>query len=352
MFKALRGPERLIRTGQGLIAILFAYFLLMLGSNLLEDLPSLQQQPSVDSYIDSQAVNQIKQQITPLQTDIEKLKATLTDKDQNRDSVLENYKDAKQSFDNWRATRSSTQLNEKNPEVINRTKKLDELLLQKKQLDDQINQLDKQKSQIEDHLAPLENQLSQLQEQANVRYEEAMRRHELKVFFFRLAFIAPLLLLSIWLFIRHRYSNQWPFIYGFIFFSLYAFFFELVPYLPSFGGYIRYGVGIVLTFFGGRALLRWLQRYLQKKQQEQTASQEQRKESLHYEQALASLVKQQCPSCDRKLVLLNNTLPTFCMHCGLQLIATCSQCHTQTNAFYHFCPECGHANDTSRQENN
>ena len=41
MLSPSRGPERLIRIGQWLIALLFAYFLIQVGSSLIADLPAL-----------------------------------------------------------------------------------------------------------------------------------------------------------------------------------------------------------------------------------------------------------------------------------------------------------------------
>lgn len=340
-FKQLRGPERLIRTGQWAIALLFAYFLVMISAGLLEDLPSFTQAPQRSQFIDKSALEAEKNRMAPLQAEQEKLTTALADKQEARSMAASDYAKAKASFDNWRATRSSTEQSDQNPEVITRNHELDRLLTLQRQLDGQLAELQRQQSQLRTQLAPMTRAINLIHSEADERYAQALRSAELQAFFIRLAFIGPLLIAALWLFRRYRKSSQWPFVWGFILFALFGFFVELVPYLPSFGGYIRYGVGVVLTYFGGRALLRGLQRYLERKKQEQEASQEARKESIHYEAALTALSRNQCPGCDRPLIMQNGATPAFCMHCGLQLLSTCSACGLRKNAFYHYCPDCG-----------
>jgi hypothetical protein len=218
--------------------------------------------------------------------------------------------------------------------VIARARQLDGLLRQEQQLRAQRSQLEANLQRAQGELAAPQGQLEQLRRQAR-------QRSELLAFGIRLAFVGPLLLLALWQFRRYRGSDQWPFVWGFLLFGLFAFFVELVPYLPSFGAYIRYGVGALLTLVVGRSLIRWLNAYLLRKQQEQAAPQQQRQRQIRYEKALQTLGRHQCPSCERSLPRQEGALPNYCMHCGLQLQRHCDGCGSQHLACFPYCPSCG-----------
>jgi hypothetical protein len=218
--------------------------------------------------------------------------------------------------------------------VVARARQLDQLLRREQQLSAERSQVQARLEQAQVDLAVPQQQLEQLRSQAR-------QQSELLAFVIRLLFVGPLLALALWQFRRYRGSDQWPFVWGFLLFGLFAFFVELVPYLPSFGGYIRYGVGALLTLVVGRSLIRWLNAYLLRKQQEQAAPQQQRQRQIRYEKALQALGRQQCPSCERSLPRQEGALPNYCMHCGLQLQRQCGGCGSQHLACFPYCPSCG-----------
>ena len=76
---------------------------------------------------------------------------------------------------------------------------------------------------------------------------------ELRVFLYRLALTLPLLVVAGWLFVKKRKGTLLALCLGLHHLSrCLLFFVELVPYLPSYGGYVRYIVGIAITVLVGR----------------------------------------------------------------------------------------------------
>lgn len=343
MLSPSRGPERLVRLGQWLIALLFAYFLIQVGGSLIADLPLISRRPPQERFLNPARVGQLEQQLQPLQQRRDRLQGEIERLTERQLLAGEATAREQTSFDNWRAARSATEQSQQNPEVIARARQLDGLLRQEQQLRAQRSQLEADLQRAQADLAAPQGLLEQLRQQAR-------QRSELLAFGIRLAFVGPLLALALWQFRRYRGSDQWPFVWGFLLFGLFAFFVELVPYLPSFGAYIRYGVGALLTLVVGRSLIRWLNAYLLRKQQEQAAPQQQRQRQIRYEKALQALGRHQCPSCERSLPRQEGALPNYCMHCGLQLQRQCGGCGSQHLACFPYCPSCGLGSAAAAEE--
>ena len=347
MFKHLRAPERLFRIGQWAIALLFAFFLTQVGSALIADLPSMSHYPEHESFRDKAAIAKVEQEMAPTEAALRKVQQQIQQKERLLNENEQSYEKAKESFNNWLAARSTTEQSEQNPQVLAKTRQLDAMLKAQAGIQADIAALGDQRAAIEESRRPFQERIAELNWQADEAYARAVRKGELKAFGIRLAFVLPLLIIAIWLFRAHRRGRQWPFVWGFILFALFAFFFELVPYLPSFGGYVRYGVGAILTFVVGRALINALQRYLERKAQEQQAPQEERKQEISYEKALQAMAHNRCPSCERAIPAVEGAQVDFCMHCGLKLNNKCPVCGLRKNAFFLFCPSCGSAAENS-----
>jgi len=345
MLSPSRGPERLVRAGQWAIAVLFAWFLIQVGSSLIADLPLLSRAPQASQFRQEAALQAVKAKIEPLQEQNRQLQDQLRDLKERRGVAQENLQRERQSFETWRATRAVTAQSDQNPEVLQRARQVDAQLEVERSLGEEQRQLEQRQQALEQRIAPLEEQRAAVERRFEQAYEAARNRHEWVAFLIRLAFVLPVLWLALRLFRRHSGGEQWPFAWGFLLFALYAFFIELVPYLPSFGAYIRYGMGALLTYLGGRSLMRWLRAYLRRKQAEQQAPQEERLRQIRYEKALQSLAHRQCPSCERFLSNGEAPLPDFCMHCGLRIQTHCRACDHHHPAFYPFCSACGAATE-------
>ncbi len=342
MSKALRLSEKWFRRGLWLVAFVFAGFLIGLGGTVVGDLPKVEAPLQLDDFLDPQAVQPLRAQVKAAREVQEQAQAALEQAQLQRSRALSEARAERESFNQWLATRSATQRAEHDPEVLARTRRLDVLKEGERRAQQAVEAQEQALLDARQGADRALRRLEALEQEGYERLAAEQRRVELRVFFYRLALTLPLLVAAGWLFARKRKSTWWPFVWGFIFFALFAFFVELVPYLPSYGGYVRYAVGIVVTVLVGRYAILALNRYLERQRQAESLPDAQRRRDLGYDAALARLGKGVCPGCERPVDLKNEAID-FCPHCGIGLFERCGACSTRKSAFARFCHACGTA---------
>lgn len=335
-------PEKWFRIFLWVVALIFASFLIGLGSKIVADLPSVStDHMEIGDFVsDRSSYNKLKDDLKVAERQEQDINHEWEQKNHELSEQRTANHNARESFDNWLATRSVTEQSDQNPEVIKRTKELDDLKQKEQTLQNELSAIDKRQLDRRQAVETLRTQIDDMEMLAQDDFDKHLKKTELQVFIYRLLITLPLLILAWWLFRRYRHSNAWPFVWGFVFFAVFAFFVELVPYLPNYGGYVRYAVGIVMTVLIGRYGIIAMNNYLQKKREEESLSTTERQSQMNYDEAQSKIAKNICPSCERGLDFNNPDLD-FCPHCGIHLFEYCTNCTIRKSTFNHYCFKCG-----------
>lgn len=347
--------EKISRIVHYSVSIILCFFLVLLSGKIIGDLDSTTKSPETENFENKTVVANLERENSKETAIQENLKAQETSIQKAISTAKENYTNGKQSFDSWVQARKTLGSPNKDKEVIERAKKLDEFYKVEQDWRQQLNTIQTQIDSSEKRSADIQNQIDKEKLEAYKKYENELKRYELKVFLIRLLFVAPILVLGIFFFIRYRKNRFFALYFGFTLFSLYAFFFGLVPYLPSYGGYVHYSVGVLLSVGIGYYAIKRIREYIEQKQSELQVSTQERAKKIQTETAEKALENHFCPSCGKDFIIKKWEFPltktgeteaykfvtSFCRHCGLELFKDCNNCGTKNFAHIPFCSSCG-----------
>ncbi len=344
------------------ISILLCGFLILLSSRIIDDLDGTTTMPITEDFENKTVLNKYNQQLNNQTAAIENLNTKKNTIQKTVSLARANYNNEKQSFDNWLETRKTLGSPDKDTEVILRAKKLDEFYKIEQDWRLKFNALDEESLKIEKKKTQTQKIIDKETENTYAKYNQGLKKYELKLFLIRLLFVAPILFLGIFFFIKYRKNKYWPLYFGFTLFSLYAFFIGLLPYLPSYGGYVRYSVGIILSGGLGYYAIKKIREFIERKQAELKISTEERSKKIEIETAEKALANHFCPSCGKDFIIKKWEFPVvknleentyklvtnFCRHCGLELFKNCTNCGNKNFAHLPFCSSCGTGLSTNK----
>lgn len=346
--------ERTSRIVYYSISAILCLFLILLSDNIIADLDSAAVVPAIENFENTNRMSDLNKKSNAFNLEVANLNVKKGIIEKTIATAKQNYTNEKQSFDNWIQTRKTLGSPDKDQEVISRAEKLDEFYKIEQNWRSQMAAQQVFIDAIESKQQEIQKLIAKEQVVAEVKYSAEVKKYDLKVFLIRLLFVAPVLGIGIFFFVRYRRNKFWPLYFGFTLFSIYAFFFGLVPYLPSYGGYVRYAVGILLSGGLGYYAIKTIRHYIENKKAELQVSTQERAKNVQAEVAEKALANHFCPSCGKDFIIKKWEFPSknnendayklvtdFCRHCGLGLFKNCGNCGNKNFAHLPFCASCG-----------
>lgn len=339
--KSMAAPERTYGIVLWILSIVFAAFIIGLGNLVIGDLPQVEEPVHVDQFVESKQSAALKKELAQ----IAERRGAIDGKLDIARLQLEQAQKASQTgtetFQAWIQTRTATTNPQQDPEVIARTRQLEQLKANERALQASIAELENERLPLQQRESELQNRQYELERQSQPALERAMFWQELRIFAFRLLITLPMLLVAAWLVVKKRKSDHWPLMRGFVLAAVFVFFVELVPYLPSYGGYVRYAVGIALTIAAGHFLIKNMRAYLARRAAVEQQAEAERRKLVSHDEAFKKMAAKACPGCDRPIVQMEGSETNFCVHCGMTLYNRCPSCDHRKMAFFRYCMECG-----------
>ncbi len=341
------------------ISIVLCLFLIALFGKIISDIGRWKEQPKIDEFFNSELINSNKLKIKKLDTKIKTEEGKRKNINNNLRIVNSDYSNAKKSFDNWLETRKATGSSKEDKAVLLKTKQLDEYYKKQQKWESELSKISIRIENLEDSVSQINTIIDKERDRAHKAREKEIRKYELKVFLIRLLVILPILILAIFFILKFRRHKYWSLFLGFVLFAFYAFFVGLVPYLPSYGGYVRYSVGIILSVALGIYSINKIKAFIEQKKKELQTSGAERAKKVQTETAEKALDNHICPSCGKDFIItdLNNSAnkkdktaiygsaSNFCRFCGLELFKKCDECGTVNFVHLPFCSNCGKKNN-------
>ncbi|MGQ9863911.1 MAG: hypothetical protein ACUVRD_05465 [Bacteroidia bacterium] len=259
---------------------------------------------------------------------------------------------AQEAFDNWLRAQRNIRSPGTDKELDQRMQQVQNAHAILLSWENRRRLLEAQRESLHAQLNHVHKTHQRLYEKALQAYQEQKALYDLRIFLLRLLITFPLLGLGIFWAVRKRQSPYWPLYRGILWAGVIVFFWKLYPYLPDYGYYVRYGVGLGLAVGGGYYVLREIQRYLQARQSLQKETATHKLKRLELDKVIDYYRQQMCPSCERKLALkpweaplladapLQN-MPMYCRYCGTALYTKCKACGKVTPALFPYCMHCG-----------
>ena len=337
------------------IAIVLCGFLIMLSGRIIDDVDEWKERPTVAQFEDKALLEKQRDKRSELNGLLTKKEEQLSSVRSTIKVVKSNYKNAKESYDNWLAARKTVGSPNEDKEILSRANELDSYFATLQDWEQKMRVIEADVKSLQQQKEAIGQVIDKEQDRAYKLQQQAFRKYDLKVFLLRLLFILPILLLAIFFIFKFRKHKYWPLFLGFVLFAFYAFFFGLVPYLPSYGGYIRYTVGIVIVVLLGIYAINKIKAFIAKKKSELEVSGKERAKSVQTETAEKALDNHMCPSCGKDFIVKKwdktvkkdtksgtyGIVTNFCRFCGLELFKKCNKCGSENYAHLPFCSNCG-----------